>query len=299
MRILMAGSSGYLGGHLVPRLREAGHEVVRLVRREPDGPDQVYWRPNQEDLVPGVVDGAGAVINLAGAGVGEHRWTEEFKQLLRSSRVNPTAALARAVSLSADPPRVLLNASGIDFYGDAGDEELTEAAPAGKGFFPDLCQAWETATLPAEQAGVRVVHLRTGPVLGPGSEVLKPLLRLFRLGLGGRMGSGRQWFPWISLADELAAIEFLLGAEEVTGPANLVGPTPVRNAEFARTLGKIVHRPAVLPTPAAALRLVAGELADQVLTSKRAVPAALATAGYPFQHPSLADALSYAIRPRT
>jgi uncharacterized protein (TIGR01777 family) len=295
MRIIVAGSSGYLGSRLVRRLREAGHEVVRLVRREPDHPDQVYWRPNEEDLDPGVVDGAQAVINLAGANVGDQRWTEAYKQLLRSSRVNPTAALARAVSIAADPPRVLLNASGIDYYGDAGDTELPESAPVGTGFFPDLCQAWEAATQPAERAGVRVVHLRTGMVLGASGGLLKALLPLFKLGLGGRLGSGRQWLPWISLADELAAIEFLLGAEEVSGAANLVGPAPVRNAEFARTLGKILHRPAVLPTPAAALRLVAGELGGELLTSKRAVPAALATAGYPFQHPSLAEALTWAI----
>jgi uncharacterized protein (TIGR01777 family) len=296
MRIVVAGSSGYLGGHLVNRLREAGHQVVRLVRREPDRPDQVYWRPNQENLDPAVVDGAQAAINLAGAGVGEHRWTDEFKQLLRSSRVNPTGALAQAIARAADPPRVLLNASGIDFYGDAGETELTEGAPAGTGFFPELCQAWEAATQPAEQAGVRVVHLRTSAVLGPGSAVLTPLLRLYKLGLGGRMGSGRQWFPWISLADFVGAAEFLLGAEEVAGAANMASPGTVRNAEFARTLGKVLHRPVVLPVPAAALRLVAGELADQLLTSKRAVPAALATAGYPFRHPDLADALTWAIR---
>jgi uncharacterized protein (TIGR01777 family) len=296
MRILVAGSSGYLGEHLVNRLREAGHQVVRLVRREPDQPDQVYWRPNQEDLDPAVVDGAHAAINLAGAGVGDQRWTDDFKQLLRSSRVNPTAVLAKAVSLAADPPRVLLNASGIDYYGDAGDAELTEDAPAGTGFFPELCLAWEAATQPAEQAGIRVVHLRTSAVLGPDSAVLRPLVRLFKLGVGGRMGSGRQWLPWISLADWVAGVEFLLGAEDVTGAANLSSPAPVRNAEFARTLGSVLHRPALLPVPGAALRLVAGELADQLLTSKRAVPAALAAAGYPFQHPNLVDALTWSLR---
>ncbi len=296
MRIVVAGSSGYIGSALLDRLRAAGHDVVRLVRREPDQPDEVYWRPNQEDLDPAVVRGADAVINLAGAGVGDQRWTEEYKRLLRSSRVNSTQALAKAVALSTDPPPVLLNASAVGYYGDRGDTELTEASEPGEGFFPELCQAWEAATEPATQAGVRVVHLRTGLVLGPDSGLLKPLVRLFRLGLGGRMGSGRQWMPWISLADELGAIEFLLGAEDVSGPANLTGPAPVRNAEFAGTLGKILHRPAALPAPAAAMRVAVGEFAGEALASQRVMPATLAAAGYPFRHTSVESALTWSLR---
>jgi uncharacterized protein len=295
VRILVAGSSGYIGTALLGRLQEAGHQVVRLVRREPEQPDQVYWRPNEEDLDPGVVDGADAAINLTGAGVGDQRWTEEYKRLLRSSRINPTQALARAVAIAADPPRVLLNASAVGYYGDAGDAELDETAPPGHGFFADLCQAWEAAAQPARDAGCRVVHLRSGLVIGPGADLLARLVPLFRLGLGGRMGSGRQWMPWISLADEVAAIEFLLGAAEVAGPVNVTGPAPVRNAEFAGTLGKILQRPAALPLPAIALRLGAGGLADEMLASQRAVPAALAAAGFPFRHASLEAALTWAL----
>jgi uncharacterized protein len=296
MRILVAGSSGYIGSALVRQLREAGHTVVRLVRREPDRPDEVYWRPNSDDLDPGVVDGTGAAINLAGAGVGDRRWTDEVKKLLRSSRVNATAALARAVSIAADPPRVLLNASAVGYYGEAGDTELPESAPPGTGFFPELAQAWEAATQPAEQVGVRVVHLRSGLVLGPGGGMLQPLLRLYRLGLGGRLGSGRQWMPWVSLADEVGAIEFLLDADGVAGAVNLTGPAPVRNAEFNRSLARLLHRPAVLPVPAVAIRLVLGEFGAEILRSQRVLPTALAAAGYPFRHATLGDALAWAVR---
>ncbi|HKT05208.1 MAG TPA: TIGR01777 family oxidoreductase [Rugosimonospora sp.] len=294
MRIIVAGSSGYIGTALVRRLREAGHELLRLVRREPDRPDEVHWRPDRQDLDPNVVDGAQAVINLTGAGIGDRRWTGEYRKLLRSSRVNPTQALAKAITLATDPPRVLLNASAVGYYGDAGDTELDESAPPGTDFLGGLCQDWEAATQPAEEAGIRVVHLRTGLVLGPGG-LLKPLLRLYRVGLGGRLGSGRQWMPWISLADEVGAIEFLLDAERVSGAANLTGPAPVRNSEFTRTLGELLRRPAVLPVPAVALRVAIGEFGPESLASQRAVPAALTAAGYPFRHDTLTAALSWVL----
>jgi len=254
MRIVVGGSSGFIGTALVDRLRAAGHDIVRLVRRDSAAPDEVTWRPSVAPLDPSTVDGADAVVNLAGVGVGTHRWNAAFKALIRASRVNSTEALAAAVAAAKAPPRVLLNASAVGFYGDTGDREVDESGPAGDGYFPDVCRAWEAATEAAEAAGIRVAHLRTGLVLGPGGGLLKPLLPLYRFGLGGPLGNGRQWMPWISLADEVAAIEFLLTADAVTGAVNLTGPAPVTNREFARTLGRVLHRPAVLPVPAFALR---------------------------------------------
>jgi uncharacterized protein len=295
MRIVIAGSSGFIGTALVHRLRAAGHEVIRLVRRAPDGPGEVAWRPNEVPLDPATVDGVDAAVNLAGVGVGEQRWDDAYKALLRASRVNPTTALADAIAAAPRPPRVLLNASAVGFYGDTGDREVDESAPPGEGFFSELCQAWEAATAPAEEAGIRVVHLRTGLVLGPGGGLLQPLLPLFRFGLGARLGSGRQWMPCISLDDELGAIEFLLTAD-VTGAVNLSGPAPVTNAEFTGTLGRVLHRPALLTVPPFALRLVRGEFGAQAVASQRVLPAVLAGAGYSFRHPDLESALRWSLR---
>lgn len=294
MRIVIGGASGFLGRPLVKQLRANGHEVVRLVRREPAAPDEVTWRPNQGQLDPAVVDGADAAINLGGAGVGDHRWNEEYKRLIRSSRVNSTEMLARAVGAAQRPPRVLLNASAVGYYGDTGDGEVDEAGKPGSGFFPEVCQAWEAATAPAEEAGIRVAHLRNGLVLGPDGGLLGPMLPMFRLGLGGPLGNGRQWMPWISLADALAAMEFLLTAD-VTGAVNLTGPAPVRNKVFARTLGRVLRRPAVLPVPALALRLVIGEFGREAVASQRVLPAVLTGAGYRFEHPDLEAALRWAL----
>jgi uncharacterized protein (TIGR01777 family) len=296
MRILVAGSSGYLGTALVRHLHEAGHQVTRLVRREATRADEVYWRPNQESLDPSVVDGAQAAINLAGANVGDQRWTEEYKKLLVSSRVNPTSVLARAISVAADPPRVLLNASAVGYYGDTGDRETDESGPPGEDYFGRLCRSWEDGTQPAEEAGIRVTHLRSGLVLGPKGGFLKPLLRLFKLGFGGRMGSGKQWMPWISLVDEIGAIEFLLTADTALGAVNLTGPAPVRNEEFARTLGQVLHRPALLPLPTFVLKLVMGEFGGQAVASQRVLPAGLTATGYHFRHGTLRDALVWATR---
>jgi len=295
MRIVVGGSSGFIGTALVDRLRAAGHDIVRLVRRDSAAPDEVTWRPSVAPLDPSTVDGADAVVNLAGVGVGTHRWDAAFKALIRASRVNSTEALAAAVAAAKAPPRVLLNASAVGFYGDTGDREVDESGPAGDGYFPDVCRAWEAATEAAEAAGIRVAHLRTGLVLGPGGGLLKPLLPLYRFGLGGPLGNGRQWMPWISLADEVAAIEFLLTADAVTGAVNLTGPAPVTNREFARTLGRVLHRPAVLPVPAFALRIAVGEFGAEAVRSQRVLPAVLAGAGYRFQHADLESALRWSL----
>ena len=295
MRIVVGGSSGFIGTALVDRLRAAGHDIVRLVRRDSAAPDEVTWRPSVAPLDPSTVDGADAVVNLAGVGVGTHRWNAAFKALIRASRVNSTEALAAAVAAAKAPPRVLLNASAVGFYGDTGDREVDESGPAGDGYFPDVCRAWEAATEAAEAAGIRVAHLRTGLVLGPGGGLLKPLLPLYRFGLGGPLGNGRQWMPWISLADEVAAIEFLLTADAVTGAVNLTGSAPVTNREFARTLGRVLHRPAVLPVPAFALRIAVGEFGAEAVRSQRVLPAVLAGAGYRFQHADLESALRWSL----
>jgi len=294
MRIVIGGSSGFLGTAVMDQLRADGHEVTRLVRRDAEAPDEVSWRPNVEALDPAVVDGADAAINLAGVGVAERRWDPAYKALIRSSRVNSSQALAEAVAAAQAPPTVLLNASAVGFYGDTGDTEVDESAPPGAGYFPEVCQAWEGATAPAEAAGIRVVRLRFGLVLGPGGGLLKPMVPLFRLGLGGRLGNGRQWLPWVSLVDVMAAIQFVLGSD-VTGAVNVTGPAPVRNEEFARTLGHVLHRPAVLPVPGFALRLALGEFGGEALSSQRVLPAALVGAGYRFEHTDLESALRWSV----
>ncbi len=293
MRIVVAGASGYLGKPLVKALRAQGHQVTRLVRHEPASSDEVRWDPGRAELDPAVVEGAGAAINLNGVGVGDKRWTESFRRLLVSSRVGPTGTLARALAAAENGPKVLLNASAVGYYGDRGDTELTEESEPGTGFFPELVRQWEAATQPAEAAGVRVAHLRTGLVLGPGGGVLGPMLPLFRLGLGGRLGSGRQWMPWISLADEIAAIVYLLDAP-VSGAVNLTGPAPVRNTEFARTLGAVLHRPALVPAPGFGLRLVLGEFAAEAVASTRVRATVLRAAGYQYTHGDLELALRWA-----
>jgi uncharacterized protein len=287
----VAGASGYLGRPLVQRLREGGHSVVRLVRRAPGADDELQWDPGSP-LDPRVVEGFDAAVNLAGAGVGDKRWSASYKRVLVESRVQPTATLARALAAAASPPGVLLNASAVGYYGDRGDEELTEESSGGTGFFPDLVRRWEAATGPARDAGIRVAHLRTGLVLGPGGGLLGPLLPLFKLGLGGRMGSGRQWMPWISLADEIGAIEHLLTA--AVGPVNVTGPAPVRNSDFARTLGKVLGRPALLPAPVTGMRLVAGEFGGEAVTSQRVHATVLPRSGYRYTHGDLESALRWA-----
>lgn len=298
MRIIAAGSSGFLGRKLLDQLRADGHQVVQLVRRTA-GPDQVRWRPETGSLDPAVLAGAGAVVNLAGAGVGDRRWTASYRELLHTSRVEPTATLAEAIAAApaAGRPAVLLNASAVGWYGDTGDTEVDEQAPAGEGFFPDLCRVWEAATGPAEAAGVRVARLRTGfPLHGTGG-LLKPMLLQFRVGLGGKLGSGRQWLPWISMVDWLAAVRLLLTRDDLAGPVNLVAPAPVTNAEFTRALGAVLHRPTVMPIPGFALRVALGQFGDEAVTGQRVIPGVLNRAGFRFRHGDVHSALRAALTP--
>ncbi|MGH3681509.1 MAG: TIGR01777 family oxidoreductase [Natronosporangium sp.] len=293
MRIVTAGSSGFLGTRLLDQLRADGHQVVQLVRRPATGPEQVRWQPATGSLDPAVLAGADAVVNLAGAGVGDRRWTARYQQLLRTSRVEPTATLAEtlAAAPAGSRPAVLLNASAVGWYGDTGDTEVDEQSPAGDGFFPDLCRVWEAATGPAEAAGVRVVRLRTGFPLDGTGGLLKPMLLQFRFGLGGKLGSGRQWLPWISMVDWLAAVRLLLTRDDLAGPVNLVAPTPVRNAEFTRALGEVMHRPTVMPIPAVALRVALGEFGTEAVTGQRVLPGVLNRAGFQFRHGDVHSAL--------
>jgi uncharacterized protein (TIGR01777 family) len=298
MRILMAGASGFLGTRLAHRLSADGHDVVRLVRREPRGSGEVEWDPSAGRLDPAALDGTEAVVNLAGAGIGDKRWTDRYRRLLVSSRVDTTSTLATAIAgLPADArPRVLLNSSGISGYGDTGGRTVTEEAPLGKGFLPEVCRMWEAATAPAADAGVRVVRLRTAPVLDRDGGLLKPQLLAYRLGIAGKFGSGRQWSPWIALADWLSAVTFLMDRDDLAGPVNVVSPTLVTNAEFTKAVGRALHRPTVMPIPAIALRVLLGGFSVEVLHGSGALPGVLTAAGFTYRYGDLDAALSAALR---
>lgn len=290
MRVVIAGSSGLIGTALVPRLREAGHEVVRLVRRTPQAPDERGWDPAAGHLAPGALDGADAVVNLNGVGVGDKRWTGAYKQQLRDSRLIPTDVLARAVADQHIP--VMVSASGVDYYADAGSMPIDEDAPPGTGFLSGLCRDWERAAKPASDAGARVVTVRSGLVLSPSGGVLGQVKPLFRFGLGARLGSGKQYWPWITLDDEVGLITHALQSETLSGPVNATAPEPVTNAEFTRGLAAHMGRPAPWFAPPFALRIALGEFADEaLLTSKRALPVKLEQDGYTFRHKTLGEAL--------
>jgi len=296
----MAGASGFLGTHLRRRLTDAGHEIVSLVRRPATDATQIQWAPDRRELDPSALAGADAVVNLAGVGVGDRRWTAAYKEKIRTSRVDTTATIASTLAHmpAQQRPAVLINSSAVGFYGDTGDTSVDEDSPAGEGFFPDVCRMWEAATGPAFDAGVRVVLLRTGLPLDMSGGLLKPMLFPFRAFLGGRLGSGRQWMPWISMGDWLDATRFLLDHDEVSGPVNLVGPAPVRNDEFTRTLAGLLHRPVMLPVPRFALRIAIGGFADDALASLRVLPGILNRAGFAFRQPDLTSALRTALHLR-
>jgi uncharacterized protein (TIGR01777 family) len=295
MRVAIAGSSGLIGTALVALLRQVGHDVLRLVRRQPHGLDERAWDPAAATMDAGTLDGTDAVVNLCGSAMATGRWSGERKQAIRDSRIGPTEVLAAAVAEHRVP--VLVNASGVGYYGDTQDREVDESTPVGSGFLAQVCHDWEAATAAAERAGARVVRVRTGLVLSPFGGLMGQLKPLFAAGLGGRLGSGQQYMPWISLADEVGAIRFAIEHDELSGPVNLSGPDPVTNAEFTKAVGEAMHRPTPLVMPGFALRLVRGaELIDEmVLTGQRAVPAVLCKHRYPFQHPTLPAALAAAL----
>jgi uncharacterized protein (TIGR01777 family) len=297
MRILMAGASGFLGTRLGDRLAEAGHEITRLVRLPARTAGESTWQPSQGQIDPAVVAGADVVINMAGANIGTHRWTAHYRGVLRSSRVDTTATLAGAIKQlpAADRPGTMVQASGISAYGDTGDRPTTEAGPAGQTFLADLCRVWEAAARPAEDAGTRVLLLRTAPLIDASGGMLKPLLIPFRLGLGAKLGGGRQWMAWMATADWLGAVEFLLDREDVAGPVNMTGPAPCTNAEFTKALARALHRPAVLSVPGLALDVALGGLAEELRVSVRAVPAVLEKAGFHWSYPDIDAAVRVAV----
>jgi hypothetical protein len=287
MRVVIAGSSGLIGTALVAELRRGGHTVTRLVRRPPAGSDERRWDPPAGFVERDALAGVDAVVNLCGAALADRRWTAERKQVLKDSRYTPTEVLATAVAEHG--VGTLVNASAVGFYGDTGDTEVDETAPVGSGFLASLCEDWERAAA----APARVVLIRSGLVLAAHGGLLARLRPLFSLYAGGRLGDGRQYQPWVSVTDEIAAIRFAVEHDTLAGPVNVTGPTPVTNTEFTRTLATALHRPAPWTVPAFALRMVFGDMADEaLLTGQRAVPAALLRAGFEFRHESLRDALT-------
>ncbi len=291
MRVVIAGSSGLIGTALVSDLRSAGHEVRRLVRRAPAAPDERGWDPPAEHVDAGTFDGVDAVVNLNGVGIADRLWTSARKQLVRDSRNVPTEVLAAAVAEHGVP--AFLSGSAVGYYGDAGSHEIDETAPSGHGFLAEVCRDWEAATQQAKAAGARVVLLRTGLVLSPAGGLLGKLRPLYKSFLGGRLGTGTQYMPWISLDDEVGAIRFAVEHDSVTGPLNLTGPTPVTNTEFTSALASAVSRPTSIPVPSFAIKGVLGAMGEEMLLfGQRAVPAKLHSTGYQFRHHLLGEALT-------
>ncbi|MBJ7903347.1 TIGR01777 family protein [Streptomyces sp. DSM 110735] len=290
-KIAVAGASGLIGSALVRSLRGDGHEVVRLVRHEPRGGDEVRWDPERQTVDAAGLSGCDVVVNLAGAGVGDKRWTPEYKRLIRDSRVLGTAALAEAAASLPEPPRVFVNGSAIGYYGDTGDRITDESAPPGDGFLPSVCEEWEEAAAPVREAGIRTVFVRTGLVVASGGGAWGRLFPLFKAGLGGRLGNGRQYWSYIALHDEVAAIRHLIDREDLSGPFNLTAPEPLTNQEITEAMGRVLHRPTPFPVPAAVLRTVLGEMAGDVLGSQRVVPARLLESGFAFAFPGIEDTI--------
>jgi uncharacterized protein len=298
VKVLIAGGSGFLGQALTKELTEHGHQVHLLVRRPARTATEVEWHPEYGGLDPDALRGYAAVVGLSGAGIGDRRWTPAYKQELVDSRIRPTETLAKTLAFlpQAQRPRIFLSASAVGYYGDRGDDLLPETGGAGSGFLAELVVRWEAATQPAADAGVRVVTLRTGLVLSARGGLLARLIPLYRRGLGGPLGSGRQYQPWISLADEVGAIRFLLESDGMHGAVNLAGPEPARNSQFSAELGRMLHRPALLPVPRLALRAALGEFANAgALASERVIPERLLAGGYRFRHDTLRSALEWAV----
>ncbi|MFD3516996.1 TIGR01777 family oxidoreductase [Streptomyces sp. NPDC058657] len=296
MRIAITGSTGLIGTALTRSLRADGHEVVRLVRRPARSRDEVTWDPKRSYVDTRGLVGCEAVVHLAGAGIGDHRWTDAYKRELRESRLLGTSAVAEAVASLDVPPRVFVSGSALGFYGETGERKVDEDAPPGDGFLPSLCVDWEEAAAPAEEAGIRTVFPRTGLVVAREGGAWGRLFPLFRAGLGGRLGNGRQYWSFIALHDEVAALRHLLDTESLSGPVNLTAPEPVTNREVTAAMGRVLRRPTLFAVPEPVLRVALGELADDVLGSQRVVPRKLLDSGFSFAFPAVDDAIGAALR---
>lgn len=289
MRIAIAGSSGLIGTALVEHLRGQGHEVLRLVRRPSKSVSEITWNPANGDIDLFSLKGVEVFINLAGAGVGDKRWSKKYKAEILNSRIQSTNAMAMAAVQIK--PKVLINASAIGFYGDTGAREVSESDPNGTGFLADVVKQWEAATSPAELAGIRVVKIRTGLVVAPNGGAWARLLPLFKLGLGGKLGSGKQYWSFISLRDQIAAIDFLMNNPNISGPVNLTAPNPATNLEVTKAMSKVLRRPALLPVPGIALKIALGEFSQEALGSIRVIPKVLMSAGFEFKDPDIVSSI--------
>ncbi|MER6997829.1 TIGR01777 family oxidoreductase [Streptomyces sp. NPDC000410] len=296
MRIAITGSTGLIGTALVRALRTDGNDVVRLVRRPPRAEDEVEWDPARQYVDTAGLIGCEAVVHLAGAGVGEHRWTEAYKKEIRDSRVLGTATIASAVASLDTPPRVLVCGTAIGYYGDTGDRAVDESAPAGSGFLPSVCVDWEAAAAPAEAAGIRVAFARTGLVVAHEGGAWGRLFPIFKAGLGGRLGNGRQFWSFIALHDEVEAIRHIIETPALSGPVNLTAPVPLTNREVTEAMGRVLHRPTLFTVPPFALRIALGEFAADVLGSQRVLPKKLVDSGFGFTYPSIDASIRAATR---
>jgi len=297
MRIAVTGASGLIGSALTRSLTADGHDVVRLVRRPPAGPDEVRWDPEAGTVDTAGLAGTEALVNLAGAGIGDHRWNDARKKVLRDSRVNGTAAIARAAAALDTPPRVLVCGSAIGYYGDTGDSWVDEDSPVGEGFLAELVQDWEAAAEPARAAGIRTAHARTGLVVAKDGGAWVSLFKLFKAGVGGRLGSGRQYWSFIALHDELAALRHIIDTPELSGPVNLTAPDPLTNREITTAMGRVLHRPTLATVPAPALRIALGEFAADVLSSQRVRPQRLLDSGFAYAFPEIDQSITAALHP--
>jgi uncharacterized protein len=296
MKILVSGSHGLVGSALIASLRSSDQEVLALVRTAPKNRSEIEWHPNQESLQQPALEGMDTVVHLAGESIAEGRWSDEKKRRIRESRVKGTALLSEALANLEHPPRVFICASAIGYYGNRGDELLIETSKPGNNFLAEVCVAWERATMPAAEKGIRVVNARFGVILSSDGGALKKMLPPFQMGLGGRVGDGKQWMSWIALEDVIRSLEFCLAKESLKGPVNFVAPNPVTNAEFTKTLGKALSRPTIFPVPAFAVRLAFGEMADALLlASQRVKPAELEQKAFKFTNPELSQALRSAL----
>ncbi len=296
MDVVVTGASGLIGTALKGALEKAGHRMVPMVRGQASG-DAVHWDPDRGEIDAAAFEGVGAVVHLAGEGIGNKRWNAEHKARVKESRTRGTSLLAETLAKLDKPPKVLVSGSAVGYYGDRGDEVLTETSRPGNDFLAEVCTAWEAATAPAKEAGVRVAHVRTGIVLSGRGGVLPKMLTPFKFGVGGKLGSGRQWVSWIALEDEVGAIVHLLGDDSLSGPFNLTAPNPVTNADLTKAIGAALHRPTLIPAPAFALKAALGpEMADELLlVSQRALPTRLLDSNFTFQHPELGEALRVAL----